>query len=142
MEKFFTRMGDGFGVYLSEEEIREDIRAGAVDAADRGKIPALTEAEMDHLYRIITMEGIIVGVKHGDEVVSSTDQGADTCGCESGVPIDRAIQVQLLERAFGLDSTDYGFTDYNFKAVKSIANYEAASIERALENSVIPVLYG
>lgn len=142
MTKYFTRMGDGFGVWMTEDEIRADIREGVLDAADRGKIPPLTEEEMEHLYRIITMDGVIVGVKHGEEVVSSTDQGADTVGCECGVPIDRVIQVPLLERAFGLDSTDYGFTDYNFKAVKSIVNYESASIERALDVSTIPVLYG
>ncbi len=142
MTRYSTRMGDGFSIFMSEEEIKADILAGVADAADRGKIPPLTEEEMDHLFHIITMDGIIVGVKHGEEVVSSTDQGADTVGCESGVPIDRVIQVLMLERAFGLDSTDYGFTDYNFKAVKSIANYEASSMERALENSIIPILYG
>ncbi len=142
MTKYSTRMGDGYAIFMTEEEIWADIREGVADAADRGKIPPLTEEEMEHLFRIITMDGIIVGVKHGEEVVSSTDQGADTIGCESGVPIDRAVQVQMLERGFGLDSTDYGFTDYNFKAVKSIANYEAASLERALDMSVIPILYG
>lgn len=142
MEKYFTRMGDGYGVYMTEEEIRADIKEGVEDAVMRGKIPTMTEEEQEKLFKIITMDGIIVGVKHGAQVVSSTDQGADTCGCESGVPIDRTIQVTLLERCFGNDSTDYGFTDYNFKAVKSIANYEAASLERALDMSIIPVLYG
>ena len=80
MTEYFTRMGDGFGVYMTEEDIRADIREGVLDAADRGQIPPLTEEETEHLYRIITMDGVIVGVRHGEEVVSSTDQGADTVG--------------------------------------------------------------
>ena len=142
MKKYYTRMGDGFGVYLTEEEIRADIRDGVEDAAKRGKIPPLTEEEMDHLFGIITMDGIIVGVRHGDQVVSSTDQGADTIAAECGIPIDRILQTQIYERGYGMDSTDYGFTDYNYKAVKSIVSYEAASIEKALEGSIIPMLYG
>jgi dimethylamine--corrinoid protein Co-methyltransferase len=81
-------------------------------------------------------------VKHGEQVVSSTDQGSDTVGAESGVPIPREIQAQMFERGYGIDSTDYGFTDYNFKAVKPIVSYEAASIGRALEGTIIPILYG
>jgi dimethylamine--corrinoid protein Co-methyltransferase len=142
MNEYYTRMGDGFGVYMSEAEIREDIRLGVDDAAKRGKIPPLSDEDKDLLFEIITMDGIIVGVKHGDQVVASTDQGADTVAAECGVPIDRILQTQVYERGYGLDSTDYGFTDYNFKAVKSIVPYEAASIERALDGSIIPILYG
>ena len=142
MKKHYTRMGDGYGVCLTEDEIMEDIRAGVADAVKRGKVPALTGDEMERLFEIITMDGIIVGVRHGDQVVSSTDQGADTIGAECGVPVDRILQTQIYERSYGMDSTDYGFTDYNFKAVKPIVAYEAASIEKALEGSIIPVLYG
>ena len=41
-EKFLTRMGDGERVSLTAAEIREDLEAGNQDAADRGKIPALS----------------------------------------------------------------------------------------------------
>jgi len=142
MNKHFTRMGDGTIVYMTEEEIRADIYAGVSDAAMRGKIPPLSKEEMEHLYQIITMPGIIVGVDYGKQVVSTTDQGADTMGTESAVGLDRAIQVQILERCIGSDSTDIGFTDYNFKAVKPIVTYEAAVMQRCLSESIIPVLYG
>ena len=142
MQRYFTRMGDGDALLLSEEEIRSDIREGTADGARRGKISPLTKEEMDRLFEIIAMEGVVVGVRQGDQVVASTDQGSDTVGAECGVPIDRIVQAQMYERGFGLDSTDYGFTDYNFKAVKSIASYEAASLEKALEGTVIPILYG
>ena len=142
MKKYFTRMGDGYGVYLTGDEIREDIRAGSEDAAKRGKIPPLSDEDVEHIVEIIKMDGIIVGVRQGEQVVASTDQGSDTLGAECGIPIDRAVQLQVYERGYGLDSSDYGFTDYNFKAVKAIASYEAASTERALEMSIIPLLYG
>ncbi len=93
MKKYMTRMGDGSIVHLSEEEIREDIALGVDDAAKRGKIAPLSEADMEKLFEIITMPGIIVGVEHGRQVVSSTDQGADTIGCECGTGLDRALTV-------------------------------------------------
>jgi dimethylamine--corrinoid protein Co-methyltransferase len=142
MDKYMTRMGDGSAVFMSLEEIRSDVRDGASDAARRGKIPPLTDSEIDHIVDIITMDGIVVGVRYGDQVVGSTDQGSDTVGAECGVSIDRIIQAQMYERGFGLDSSDFGFTDYNFKAVKSIASYEASYMERALDGTVIPLLYG
>ena len=142
MKEYFTRMGDGSAIYMTEEEIRRDIGAGVEDAAKRGKIESLTSEEMDHLYEIITMPGIIVGVEQGRQIVSSTDQGAETIGCECAVPIERSIQTLLLERGVGADSTDLGFTDYNFKAVKSIACYEANTTKGCLANSIIPILYG
>jgi len=142
MDKYYTRMGDGYGIYMTAEEIRKDIRIGVADAADRGKINPLTEEEMEHLFNIITMDGIIVGVGQGRQIVSSTDQGSDTVGAECGVPIDRTVQLQMFERGYGIDSSDFGFTDYNFKAVKSISSYEASYLERAMEGSIIPVLYG
>ncbi|GAB6152661.1 hypothetical protein JCM17380_14110 [Desulfosporosinus burensis] len=37
MSNFFTRMGDGSALWLSETEIRADLEAGMKDAAKRGK---------------------------------------------------------------------------------------------------------
>ena len=142
MESYITRMGDGSILRMSEAEIREDIAQGVADAASRGKIPPLTQAEQDKLVEIITMPGIVVGVEHGRQVVSSTDQGADTIGCECATGLDRALQTLILERGIGNDSTDIGFTDYNFKAVKPVVTYEAAVMQLCVADTVIPVLYG
>ena len=135
--KYYTRMGDGYGVFMTE-----DIWSGVEDAASRGKIAPLTQEEMDHLFDIITMDGVIVGVRQGEQVVTSTDQGLDTLGAECNIPLTRDVQAQIFERGYGLDSSDVGYTDYNFKAVKSIVSYERAIMSRALECSVIPLLYG
>jgi hypothetical protein len=75
-EKIFTRMGDGSGIFLSPEDIRYDLEEGTKDAANRGKIPELTQEELDYLYEIIAMPVTVIGVKRGQEVVSSSDSGA------------------------------------------------------------------
>jgi dimethylamine--corrinoid protein Co-methyltransferase len=142
MEKYFTRMGDGRAVFMSLDEIKADVQEGVDDAAKRGKIPPLTKSEIDHIVDIITMDGVVVGVRQGDQVVGSTDQGSETLDLVCGIPIDRIIQAQIYERGFGLDSSDFGFTDYNFKAVKSVASFEASYMEKALEGTVMPLLYG
>ena len=45
-KKFFTRMGDGSPVYMTEEEIRSDMKAGIDDAVLRGKIDPLSDEEL------------------------------------------------------------------------------------------------
>ena len=51
-DKIITRMGDGARVEMSAEQIKEDIRVGTQDAADRGKIPELTPDELEQLFRL------------------------------------------------------------------------------------------
>jgi len=46
MGKFYTRMGDGSLIQLSESELRRDLEEGTRDAADRGKISPLSENEL------------------------------------------------------------------------------------------------
>lgn len=41
-KKYFTRMGDGEAVWMTKEEIREDVLAGVDDAVTKGKAEALT----------------------------------------------------------------------------------------------------
>ena len=69
-KKYFTRMGDGSIVYMTEAEIRKDIADGVADAVKRGKIAPLSEEEMAHIYDICTMPGGVVGVAIEDAVVT------------------------------------------------------------------------
>ncbi len=141
-KKHFTRLGDGFGIYMTEEEIRKDIESGTTDAANRGKISKLTEGEKEKIFSIMTDENTFVSVQHGRQVVSSTDQGCYTLSILNNIPVDRAIQAQILERGFCLDSSDFGSSDYNYKSMKNCANYEANNLEFALDNTIIPLMYG
>lgn len=142
VSEFFTRMGDGSGVYMTAEEIREDILKGVKDAADRGKIPELTQEEMDYLFRIITMPGSIVGVERGREVVSTSDSGSCKITYHANIAMERSMAVLVSEKVLGADSVDIGNMDYSYKAVKQIVHNETPVMELAQLNTVMPVLYG
>ncbi len=141
-KKYFTRMGDGTGVYMTADEIRSDMEAGMKDAAARGKIPELTEEDQKYLFEIITMEGNVVGVKRGMEVVSTSDSGCFKLSYQANIPMDRTTSVLVNERVLGLDSVDIGNIDYSYKTVKPILHDEAKIMEIAQAQAVIPVLYG
>lgn len=142
MDKYMTRMGDGYRVELTAEEIREDIIAGMEDAVSRGNIPPLTKEEQERLFEIITMPGTVVGVEFGKEVVMTSDSGAGKVGHLAGIQIDRIIGAQIHERVCANDSVDLGHIDYTYKAVKSVMHDEAADLQHCLDSTVMPILYG
>ncbi len=139
---FFTRMGDGSGIYMTADEIWTDLGAGMKDAATRGKIPELSKMELNHLFDIVTMEGNVVGVKRGMEVVTTSDSGCFKLSYQANIPMDRTTSVLINERVLGLDSVDIGNIDYSYKTVKPILHDEAKIMEIAQAQAVIPVLYG
>jgi dimethylamine--corrinoid protein Co-methyltransferase len=49
MDKIVTRYGDGTLVEMTETQLMEDLIAGIQDAADRGRIDAVTQDELDHM---------------------------------------------------------------------------------------------
>ena len=49
-KKFFTRMGDGSPVYMTEAEIRADMREGIDDAVLRGKIDPLSDEDFEKYF--------------------------------------------------------------------------------------------
>lgn len=141
-KKFFTRMGDGSVVYMTEVEIREDIAAGVEDAATRGKIPPLSTEEIQRIYEIVTMPGNVVGVEPGQEIVSTSDSGSDKVGAKCGVPVERTTQAVIHERVLGCDSVDIGFRDYNYKTAKGVVEHEAYAVRGALNITTMPIFYG
>lgn len=147
MSNYRTSMGDGRRVEMTADEIRRDIAAGSEDAADRGRIPPLTQEEQDRLYELFTNRSRVVGVEPGNEVVMSTDGGnirliADEGNCGIGIPIGRLDGFLVQERAFAFDSMELGHIDYSFKAVKPIFAQEQQDMEQILLSTIVPVLYG
>ncbi len=142
MDKYFTRLGDGSGVYLSAEEIRWDLEEGTKDAADRGKIAELSQAELDRLFEIVTMPGTVVGVERGQEIVTTSDSGGCKISYHANIPIDRTTAILIHEKVLGADSLDLGHIDYSYKAVKSVLHNETALMELTQLNAVMPVFYG
>ena len=141
-KKYFTRMGDGAIVYMTEAEIRADILAGVSDAAKRGKISPLTEAEMNHIYDVCTMPGGVVGVSLEDTIVTSNDSGSDKISTKCGIPVERSVNAMIHERVLGADSVDIGYSDYNYKTVKGVAKREAGVLKNALNKTTMPLFYG
>ena len=72
-DNIITRMGDGARVELSAEQVKEDILAGTLDAADRGKIPELDPDEQEQLFEVFADTNRIVAVKPGKEVITTDD---------------------------------------------------------------------
>lgn len=141
MTKIRTRMGDGTLVEITEDELKRDFEEGTQDAADRGKIPALAQEELDHLFDIYSSPSRPAGVEMGNEVVFTYDS---TCGevQRTLTPIDRTQSLQLFERMLGADTVELGHNDYSFKAVKPVISYEQTVLEQALLITTVPVLYG
>ncbi|MFR8518107.1 MAG: hypothetical protein ACLVC2_09560, partial [Emergencia timonensis] len=140
--KFFTRMGDGSPVYMTEEEIRADIKAGIDDAVLRGKIDPLSEEDTERIYEIVTMPGNIVGVQPGMEIVTSNDSGSDKISTKCGISTSRDTNALIHERVLGADSVDIGYSDYNYKTVKGVAKREATVLKQALTKATMPLFYG
>jgi len=141
-KKYFTRMGDGSVVYMTEAEIRADMAEGIADAVKRGKIDPLTDEEVEHLYDIITMPGSIVGVEPGKQIVLTNDSGAYKLNIKSQIPIVKDNEVLIYERCLGVDSVDVGNSDYNYKTAKGVAQREAGALKQALNISTMPLFYG
>jgi dimethylamine---corrinoid protein Co-methyltransferase len=139
-KKYFSRMGDGSIVYMTKEEIQADIAEGIADAAKRGKIEPLSAEDAERIYEIITMPGTVVGVEHGRQVVSTSDDGS-FCKVKDS-PIDRMTQMIIYERFLGADSVDMGQTDYNYKTAKAVVVEEVTLGKSMLNYLVMPVLYG
>ncbi|CEO88978.1 Dimethylamine methyltransferase MtbB3 (fragment) [Syntrophaceticus schinkii] len=141
MEKVFTRMGDGSAVWLSKEEVRHELEEGANDAADRGKIPSLTQEELDNLFDICTRPEKIVSVDRGNEVIVTFDAGTLKM-VRIGVPVHRSQSIHIHERALGSDTMELAHIDYSYKAIKPIVHEEMYDMEQAQLATIIPLFYG
>ncbi len=146
-DKIFTRMGDGERVSMSAEEIKEDIVAATREAAQRAEIPELTTAEIEQLLAIMAEPSRAVSVAPGQEVIVTDDgcsmsfySGQDGGGV--GVPMSRLQAVLTYERACAADTTSMGHSDYSFKPVKPIINFEMNEYYTASMMTTAPFLYG
>jgi len=136
-----TRYGDGTPVEMSADDIRRDLDEGTADAADRGKIPSLDKAELDHLFDIFSSPHRFVGVEPGREVVLTYD-GSPIKMLRAQVNVDRLQCLQIYEKLLGADTLEMGHMDYSFKPVKPIVTYEQPLLEQVLSVTTAPVFYG
>ena len=143
MERIYTRMGDGSVTELSESELRRKLEEGTKDAAERARIPPLSEDELSYLFDIYSSPARFVGVDRGNEVIFTYDNG----GCKTRediteIPLHKVQEVQIYEKFLGADSADLGHIDYSFKPVKAIVDFERQALEYALLVTTVPMFYG
>lgn len=100
MNKIISRMGDGWVVSFSEEELKRELEDGTQDAADQGDIDPLLEDELEYLFEICRSGNKMTGVKSGQEVVLSYD-GPTFEIRRLGILANRQTALQIYERCFG-----------------------------------------
>ena len=73
MKEIVTSRGDGDRITLTDDELLKDIIEGSEDAARKGKIDGLSQADINHLADIFRQPGRTVSVEPGKEVVVSDE---------------------------------------------------------------------
>jgi dimethylamine--corrinoid protein Co-methyltransferase len=146
MAKFLQRMGDGYITEMTESEMKRGIEEGTKDAAERAKVPPLSEDEMKHLFNIYSSPRRFVSVEMGNEVPFTYD-GSTLKICAGatphhGIETGRRTATEIYERLLGADTMDFGHVDFSFKPVKTILAEEQESMEQTLLATIIPVNYG
>ena len=141
-DQYFTRMGDGYAIWMSKAQIKEDVLAGMEDAVKKGKAEPMPDADIDYLVEILTMPGKNVSVEKGYEGITIFDAGSLKMPVRSGVPVDRTTDVLVHERAMCSDSMELCHVDYSYKPVKTIVSEESMAMEAALQDTIIPLFYG
>lgn len=142
MSEYFTRMGDGEGVWMSKEQIREEVLSGMEDAVVKGKSQPMSGNDVDYLVEILTMPEKNVSVERGYEGITTFDAGTLKMAIRSGLPIDPATALLIHERALCSDTMELCNTDYSYKQLKNIVYEEAMAMERAQMNCIMPIFYG
>ena len=94
-EEYFTRMGDGRRVYMTRQQIMDEIHEGMSEGADAARIPSLTDDEMEAICDVICMKTRIVGVEPGEEAIISNDGWwGDTPGYKHLFSISRLRAIE------------------------------------------------
>ena len=141
MGKIKTRRGDGIRIEMAAAEVREDLEKGTTDAADRAKVPALTEDELQYLFEIHERSDRVVGVDNGKEVCLTYDS-CTTKIKRAHVSISKIQSLQVFERALGADTLELAHIDYSYKPAKPIVVFEKPIMEQALLITIPPIFYG
>ncbi len=136
-----TRMGDGYFVEMTVDQIRKDIEEGVEIAAKKAKCPPLTGEDMDKLLGIICEPRKFVSVERGNELVLSYDSQPMKF-TRLGLPIGMPQILQTYERAMMADTLEMAYVHYSFKSIKSILPEEQYAVAEALMVTTPALLYG
>lgn len=144
VNEYITRRGDGKRIYMTREQIKDDILDGMAIASDVAEVPSLSDNDIEYIIELICAKERIVSVDIGKEVLMSMDGGTISIESEhgSGVPISRLIGEKIYERGYCMDILELGHIDYSFKPVKPIIAYECMHMHIIQNLLTAPVLYG
>jgi dimethylamine--corrinoid protein Co-methyltransferase len=150
MEDILTRMGDGQRITMPPSQVKEDLLAGTKDAADRGKVPALTSSELEQLFEIISDRNRVVTVEPGEEIVFTDDlscvrhTGDESAAGGVGISITRLQAILVHERSYAQDSAvfqvPYG-SGGNIQRVKEKITIDMQAHETVSLLATIPMFY-
>ena len=141
-DSYFTRMGDGRGVWMSKAELEEEIQKGVADAVKKGKAQPLDQEDINRLLEILMMPDKNVSVERGNEGVVTFDAGTLKLPVRAGIPVDRSTALLIHERILCSDTMELCHVDYSYKAIKNIIAEEAMAMEAAQLNCIMPIFYG
>jgi dimethylamine--corrinoid protein Co-methyltransferase len=141
MEKIVTRMGDGSRIAMSAAEIQQELEAGAQDAADRARVPTLTDDEIKYLPDLYRCKDRVVGVEQGKECCLTYDNMTSKIK-RAHIPVSKIQQLLLFERGLGADTLELTHIDYSFKQCKHVVQYEKPNMEQAVLQTIAPIFYG
>ena len=146
-DRILVRMGDGQRVSISSDQLKEDLYTGTQDAARRAEIPELTPDDLEQLYDIFADPSRTVSVAPGEEVIVTDDAVCtlfylDQDNSGQGIPMSRLQSVLAYERACAADTVSIGHTDYSYKQVKPIINFEKQEYHTASLMTTAPFFYG
>ena len=148
MGDIVTRMGDGQRVAMSPAEVKEDLLAGTKDAADKGRVPELSSAELDHLFEIIVDKNQAVSVQPEERVVLTDDITVIRCledegaGGGVGMPMSRMLADLVHERVLAQDSAVFENTAaINIMEIKNEIDVETQAYETTSLLMTIPLIY-
>lgn len=146
-DNILVRMGDGERVSMSADRVKADLEAGTRDAAQRAQIPELTPAELEQMFDMFADPSRTVSVAAGEEVIVTDDAVCtlfylDQDNSGQGIPMSRVQSVLAYERACAADTVSIGHTDYSYKQVKPIINFEKQEYHSASLLTTAPFFYG
>ena len=146
-DKLLVRMGDGERVTMTADRVKADLEAGTRDAAQRAQIPELAPDELEQMLDMFVDPSRTVSVAPGEEVIVTDDAVCtlfylDQDNSGQGVPMSRLQSVLAYERACAADTVSIGHTDYSYKQVKPIINFEKQEYHTASLLTTAPFFYG
>lgn len=147
MHEIITSSGDGKRIALTTDDLQRDIVAGSENAAQKGNIDGLSQADINHLVDIFCQPAKTVSVEPGREVIVSDDGaglmaswGRPSAG--HAIPISDHQSILMYERVYCADTCGLGFPDYSYKPVKSAIGYARSHYKAISMLTTVPLIYG